>query len=205
MDKLPELADFLSRYGYIVIFAFVFAQELGIPNPVTNELVLLFSGYLCYTGTLNFYKVILISISADFIGTSILYFAFYSFSKWIISHSPKWIPFTGKTIERLKKHVLKRGLWSVYIGRLTPFLRGYVSVVAGMIHIERKKFLTTVIVSAITWSGGLVLVGMLLGPYWNKVLKNAGAVENIILIVVVSILFIVVGKYFTRRQLEEDK
>lgn len=204
MEKIPELACYITTYGYVAVFLFVFLQELGVPNPVTNELVLIFCGYLAYTHVLNFYKVIAVSVSADFIGTSILYFIFYSFSKWITEHSPRWLPITGKTIERLKKHVLRRGLLSIYLGRLTPFLRGYVSVAAGMVHIPRKTFLTTVILSAITWSGGLVVLGFLLGPYWNSVLQKAGIIENILLLVAVIVVVTFTGRYFARRQLENE-
>ena len=205
MDKLPELAFYLTKYGYYAIFLLVFIQELGIPNPITNELVLIFCGYLSYTGTLNFYKVIIVAISADFIGTTILFFIFYSFSKWLIEHSPKWLPLTGETIEKLKKKLLKRGNRSVFIGRLTPFLRGYVSVAAGMLHVKPKAFLGTVIISAITWSGGLVLFGRLIGPYWNTMLKESGVIGNVLLIVTVIIVITFIGRYFQSRQLNREK
>jgi membrane protein DedA with SNARE-associated domain len=205
MEALPKLAAYLSEYGYYAVFILVFLQELGIPNPITNELVLIFCGYLSYTGTLNFYKVIITAISADFIGTSILFFIFYSFSKWLIAHSPKWLPLTGETIEKMKKRLLRHGNRSVFIGRLTPFLRGYVSVAAGMLHVNRKAFLGTVIISAVTWSGGLVLLGRLIGPYWNTMLKESGVIGNIALIVTVIIIIMFVGRYFQRRQLNEEK
>jgi membrane protein DedA with SNARE-associated domain len=76
MDKIQELNHFIVAYGYLAIFLFIFLQELGVPNPITNELVLMFSGYLAYTGTLSITKVIITAISADFTGTSILYFIF---------------------------------------------------------------------------------------------------------------------------------
>jgi len=201
MDKLPELAFYLAKYGYYAIFLLVFIQELGIPNPITNELVLIFCGYLSYTGTLSFYKVILVAISADFIGTSILFFIFFSFSKWLTDHSPKWLPLNGETIEKLKTRLLRRGNRSVFIGRLTPFLRGYVSVAAGMLHVKPQTFLGTVIISAVTWSGGLVLLGRLIGPYWNQMIKESGLISNIVLIVVLIIVIMFIGRYFQRRQL----
>jgi membrane protein DedA with SNARE-associated domain len=205
MDKLPELAAYLSHYGYYAVFLFVFLQELGVPNPITNELVLIFCGYLSYTKTLNFLKVILVAISADFIGTSILFFTFFFFSKWVVSHSPKWLPLTGATIEKMKKRFLKRGQRSIFIGRLTPFVRGYVSIAAGMLHVKPKLFLTTVIISAITWSGGLVLFGYLVGPYWNVMLRERGALENIGLLVLLAVGIIFVGRYFQKKQLKEEE
>ncbi|HVA97762.1 MAG TPA: DedA family protein [Bacteroidia bacterium] len=202
LEKLSELPFYIKTYGYIVIFLCVFLQELGIPNPITNELVLIFCGYLCYTGILSLYKVIIVAILADFIGTSILYFVFYFFSKWIISTYPSLIPVKGKTIDRLKNHILKGGFWSIYIGRLTPFLRGYVSVAAGIMQIERVKFLSTVIISAITWSGGLVLLGWILGPYWKVTMQKDNIIESILLVVALMFVILFIVNYLKRRQLK---
>ena len=74
---LTEVNAFIINYGYLAIFALVFLQEVGIPNPVPNELVLIFSGYLAFKGILYLPLVILAAVSADFIGTNILYFTFY--------------------------------------------------------------------------------------------------------------------------------
>ena len=48
-----EVALYITRYGYLAIFCLVLLQELGVPNPVTNEFVLLFSGYLAFSGVLS--------------------------------------------------------------------------------------------------------------------------------------------------------
>jgi membrane protein DedA with SNARE-associated domain len=42
----PTLSAYIIKYGYIALFSLVFLQEIGVPNNVPNELVLLFSGYL---------------------------------------------------------------------------------------------------------------------------------------------------------------
>ncbi|HTB07058.1 MAG TPA: DedA family protein [Bacteroidia bacterium] len=204
MDKISQLADYFAQYGYYAIFICVFLQEIGIPNPITNEFVLIFCGYLSYKGSLNIYEVILVAVSADFIGTILLFFVFYFFSKWLIDHSPKWLPLTGDKIEILKKRVLRNGQRSIFMGRMTPFVRGYVSVAAGMLNVGHKAFIGTVIVSAIIWNAGLVVLGRLIGPYWNIMLKESGVIEKVVLIIVLIAVILFIGRYFKRKQLERD-
>jgi membrane protein DedA with SNARE-associated domain len=205
MDKLQELNNFIVQYGYLAIFLFVFLQELGVPNPVTNELVLLFSGYLAYTGVLSISKVILTAVFADFIGTSLLYFTFYALSKhYIYKNTPKWLTKLAVRLESLKKRIDEGKKWGIFIGRLTPFLRGYISVAAGTLQIKPKVFLTTVLLSALTWSGGLVLTGRLLGPYWNKMAQKVGALQFTLLIILIVVALMFAGKYITRRELSKD-
>jgi membrane protein DedA with SNARE-associated domain len=87
MNMASTLAAYILKYGYVAIFSLVFLQEIGIPNPVPNELVLLFSGYLTAVGKLDFITVLLIVIAADTLGSSLLYVAFYFLTR--IIHQPQ--------------------------------------------------------------------------------------------------------------------
>lgn len=160
-----ELFAYILKHGYLAIFSLVFSQEIGIPNPIPNELVLLFSGYLAFKGTLRFELVFFTAVVADFIGTTLLYTVFYFFGHRIIMRFPNLI--SSHRLDRLTSQI--SGGWSVYIGRLLPYVRGYTSVAAGLLNIRPRVFIPAVIFSAITWSGGYVIVGRLLGPDWNKV------------------------------------
>ena len=53
----PTLSAYIVKYGYMAIFSLVFLQEIGVPNPVPNEVVLLFSGYLASVGKLDLMTV----------------------------------------------------------------------------------------------------------------------------------------------------
>src|SRR5665811_2130434 len=124
-----EVVYYVTRYGYLAIFVLVFLQEIGMPNPFPNEILLMFSGYLSFKGLLYLPSVILTVVLADFIGTNILYFIFYSAGPFIMQKKPKWIPLSDKMISRLSDRISKGGKLSIYIFRVTPFTRGYTSVI----------------------------------------------------------------------------
>ena len=193
-----EAALYITRYGYLAIFLFVFMQELGVPNPVTNEFVLLFSGYLAFSGVLSLWLVFLTAVSADCIGTTILYAVFYLFGEYIMDHRPRWLPLTQAHIERISRRISEQQQWGIYVGRLIPFLRGYVSVAAGCLAIRPRIFVTAVIVSAITWSGGYVIAGWLLGPYWARVAAKIGGVESLVLVAVILVIATLIGRAIVR-------
>jgi membrane protein DedA with SNARE-associated domain len=44
-----------------------------------------------------------------------------------------------------------------------------------------------VLISAITWSGGYVLAGRLLGPYWEQFAERIGSLESLVLVVVLIV------------------
>ncbi len=185
----PEIIKYISEYGYWAIFSLVFLQEIGAPNPIPNEFMLMFSGYLVFKGVLAFHLIFLTALTADFTGTNILYFTFYFFGGLILKK--KWIPVSEKTIDKLSNQVSKGGQWKIYLLRLTPFVRGYTSVATGLLQIKPKIFLPIALFSAMTWSGVYILTGRLLGPHWDIFETNFDSVKNRIILIVVGIGFIV--------------
>ena len=178
----PTISAYILKYGYIAIFSLVFLQEIGLPNPLPNELVLLFSGYLTSIGKLDFTIVLITAVMADTIGSAVLYMAFYYFGQRVLQKWPHVIP-TSK-LAYLTARVSHKDRWSIYVGRHIPFLRGYTAVAAGLLKIPPKIFLPAVLLSALTWSGGYVVAGKLLGHEYVHVVSKL-AVEKVALVLLV--------------------
>jgi membrane protein DedA with SNARE-associated domain len=195
-----EVVNFITRYGYLAIFILVFLQEIGMPNPIPNELVLMFSGYLSFKGLLYLPFVILTAISADFIGTNILYVIFYYAGTYIMLKKPKWIPLSATMIDRLTRKVSEGGRFTIFIFRVTPFTRGYTSVITGLLHIKPRIFLPIVLISASTWATIYVEIGYIIGPSWNKFTKDIGSFKYIMLAVLAIVCFTVLFVYFYRKR-----
>lgn len=176
----PELVTYITEYGYLTIFLLVFVQELGIPNPIPNELILLFCGYLASIGKLHFVGVMLTAVLADVIGTTLLYCVFYYYGKVIRKRFNKILP--GQKINKLMNYLEKKGRGGIYVGRLLPLLRGYASVAAGLLRLPPQEFIPVVGLSALTWSGGYVILGYILGPSWEKVSQYLGFKTSILVL-----------------------
>lgn len=168
----PTLSAYIIKYGYMAIFSLVFLQEIGIPNPMPNELVLLFAGYLTSTGELDFITVWMTVASADIIASSLLYMIFYYFGQRLLQKWPHVI--STSTLDSLTTRISHQDRWSIYVGRLMPFIRGYTAVAAGLLKISPGIFLPAVLISALTWSGGYVIAGKLLGQEYANVVSKLG-------------------------------
>ena len=166
----PTLSAYIATYGYIAIFALVFVQEIGVPNPVPNELVLLCSGYLTSVGKLDLMPVLLTVAAADTIGSTLLYVIFYSIGQRLLQKWSHVLP--TRKLAYLTARVSHQDRWSIYVGRLMPFMRGYTAVAAGLLKIPPRIFLPAVLVSALTWSGGYVMAGRFLGHEYAKVVAK---------------------------------
>jgi membrane protein DedA with SNARE-associated domain len=198
---MPEEAIYyITRYGYIAIFFLVFLQEIGIPIPMPNELVLMFSGYLSFKGHLYLPFVILTAVSADFIGTNILYVIFYNIGTYIMQKKPKWFPLSARMIDQLTKKISTGGQLSIYVFRLTPFTRGYTSVITGLLQVKPRIFLPLAMLSAATWATIYVVIGRIIGPSWDVFTENISNFKYILLTVLVIIICMVFIIYNYRKR-----
>jgi len=195
-----DVIFYVTRYGYLAIFILVFLQEVGLPNPFPNELLLIFSGYLTFTKILFLPGVILTVLCADFIAANILYFMFYKTGTFILQRKPKWIPVSAKMIDRLSTKISKGGNVNIFIFRITPFTRGYASVISGLIHIKPKTFLPIAVFSGITWAAFWVIAGHLIGPSWKLFEQETGSIKTIMLIFLATAICLVALNYFLRKR-----
>lgn len=200
---LSSLAGFLgciNEHGYLAVFLLVFIQELGIPT-IPNELVLIFAGALTTIGQLDYLLMFLTAVSADIIGTSILFFIFYFFEKKIMERMPKWIPI-NHYLDKIKAMIEKHDKWAIMIGRMMPYGRGYVSAAAGILNISYKVFLPMVFVSAVIWTGGYVTLGHFLGFQWKKVADFIAGYQWLALI---ALVLLVGGWMYWSHRKNKDK
>lgn len=201
LEMPEEVIYYVTRYGYLAIFILVFLQEIGMPNPIPNELLLMFSGYMSFKGLLFLPLVILTAVSADFIGTNILYFLFLNAGTYIIKKKPKWIPLSDGLIERLSARLSKGGKLSIFIFRLTPFTRGYTSVITGLLQVRPKVYLPIAMVSAISWATVYIVIGNLIGPSWDTFTQNTEKFRFYMLVIfMLTLVFIFLLYYLKKRK-----
>lgn len=109
-------------YFNIVIFTVLFP----------NEIIMFVIGFLVAMGKLNFLALPLVIIANSFIA-----FLYYLLSakvkKRYLMHSKKLI--------LAENFFVAHGNSSVFLSRLLPTLRVYISFVAGLVHMNRKQFL----------------------------------------------------------------
>lgn len=155
------LTNYFVVYGYIAIFAVVLLQELGMPG-LPNELVLVYFGYLSRQAELSFPLVIALVVVADMLGSAILYLLFYHGRVWLMRIKPKWVKVPVKKVNSIKQRIASQKGKPIFIAKLTPFVRSYIPVVAGLLQVEPALYGRVIILTAIIWSGGWVTAGWLL-------------------------------------------
>lgn len=197
---MPQvLIDIIVKYGYLAIFCLVFFQEMGF-SLFPNEILLIYFGYLAHEGILYFPLVFGLAITADISGTTLLFTLFYYFNPFILRHKPKWLKLPYRRIVLLKRRMEAGAHWRILIGRLTPFVRPFTSVVAGSLRINPKKYGLMILLAAVLWTGGFVVAGWFMAPFWDSFATQINHTEKRIYgIFFLILLLVIISRYLYKK------
>lgn len=91
----------------------------------------------------------------------------------------------------------KYGTAAIFLGRFVPFVRTFITAVAGVGRMDVKRYLTISVIGGIVWVSGVTVLGYFLGQL-AFVGKNIDAI--LVLVVIVSVIPIVIEFARGRRQ-----
>lgn len=194
-----ELVSYISQYGYLAIFLFVFLQEVGAPTPLPNELLLIFCGYLVFTGILNPIGMIFTIVCSDLLAAATLYIVFRFFGDFLLNSKSCRMLMLQQSIQKQSQKIVRLGFKGIVIGRLSPFIRGYVAVICGFLRINPQRYAIAMLATSVVWSLLYITTGYLLGPYWNYVNSHIENVRYLLIAIPVGIVVWMIVRFIIQQ------
>ena len=148
------LIGLVSTWGYIAIFVTMVGESAGLP--ISSEVVVPLGGALASQGRLNFVLVVLISSVANLGGSLIAFYLTRRYGERVVlSKAGRWMGLSKGHLRLANRFFDRWGLFAVFIGRLLPIVRTYISFPAGLSRIGYVKFIIVTLLGAIPWNFGL--------------------------------------------------
>jgi membrane protein DedA with SNARE-associated domain len=195
------LISLVSTWGLPAIFVTMAGESAGLP--ISSEIVVPLGGALASQGKLNFVLVVAVSSVANLTGSLIAFYLTRRFGEIVIlSRAGRWMGLSKGHLRLANRFFDRWGLWAVFVGRLLPIVRTYISFPAGLSKIGYAKFTIVSLLGAIPWNFGLAYAGYLLGQNYEKVATYLGPVGIPAAIAVVIIL--AVAWWYGRRLGDEE-
>jgi membrane protein DedA with SNARE-associated domain len=203
------LISLVSTWGYIAIFVTMVGESAGLP--ISSEIVVPLGGALASLNKLGvggpvvqLVLVVAVSSLANLGGSLIAFYLARRFGETVVLSRFGRLMGLSKGHLRLANRFFDRwGLWAVFLGRLLPIVRTYISFPAGLSKIGYVKFIVVSLLGAIPWNAGLAYAGYLAGQHWEQVATTLSPFAIPIAIVVVIIL--AAAWWFGRRLGEEEE
>ena len=179
---LAALTDTVQRLvadnGYVAVFLLMMLGCMCIPIP--SEAVMAFAGALCaptfaasVLGTpadaLSIGWVIAWGIAGSIVGSWLA----YGLGAWggrpAIERWGRYLLMRPHEVDRAHAWFERRGEAVVFLGRLVPLIRAFVSLPAGVARMDPAKFSIFTLLGVIPWCVGLALLGRELGDQWQSI------------------------------------
>ncbi|HEY0832069.1 MAG TPA: DedA family protein [Candidatus Dormibacteraeota bacterium] len=203
------LISLVATWGYIAIFVTMTGESAGLP--ISSEIVVPLGGALASQGKLGLggtivelALVVLVSSLANLTGSLIAFWLTRRYGERVVlSRAGRRMGLSRGHLRLANRFFDRFGLWAVFVGRLLPIVRTYISFPAGLSKIGYVKFTVATMAGAIPWNFALAYAGYSLGQHYQTVAATLGPFAIPIAIVVVLLLG--VAWWFGRKAGEDEE
>lgn len=170
MEKiLAYLAEWIiawiSMLGYGGVAGMMAIESACIPLP--SEIIMPFSGYLVSTGKFSIHFASIAGAFGCAVGSAIAYYAGMKGGRPFLERYGKYVLIRRRDIDRADVWFERYGERIVFISRLLPVVRTFISFPAGVSRMHFGRFLLYSFVGSLPWCYFLAYLGLVMGKNWN--------------------------------------
>jgi membrane protein DedA with SNARE-associated domain len=193
------LTTLIGDYGLYAVFLLMLVDAVF---PAASEPVMVYSGAVA-AGAFAGQDVVLFGSELDagapaYVGMAAAGTIGYTIGSmlgwWIgarggrpfLERHGRWLHLTAHKLERAERWFERWEDWAVFFGRVTPVVRSFVSIPAGVFEAPLRRYTVLTLIGSAIWSFALAGVGWALGSQWEEFHHAFRYVDYAIIAVVVS-------------------
>ena len=132
--------------------------------PVGGELIMLYAGVIA-ASALGYVEL---ATAGALIGWGI--------GRWggrpLVERHGRWLHLSPRALERAEHWFERRGRWAVLLGRITPLVRSFISVPAGLFEVPLPIYVPLTLLGSAIWCFAFAAAGWALGGSWESFHEN---------------------------------
>lgn len=203
LDWVVEVMKVLGAPGVGIATAL----ETVFP-PVPSEVVLPLAGYTASQGHYGLVAAILCATVGSLVGAFVLYQLGALWGADRLCATAERIPLLhARDVERAIAWFGRNGRSAIFLGRLVPGVRSFISIPAGIDRMPLLQFTLYTTAGSLVWNSALIVAGYELGAQWHRVEAYVGEASVVVYGALgVAVLWFVVRRLVRRsRQVPVDR
>lgn len=196
---IPFLNGLYGAVGYLGVLIAMAIESAMVPLP--SELILPYAGFLVSDtsqieplthGAWNYWIVVVAATIGNTVGSLVAYAIGAYGGRPFLERFGRYLLIRPHEIELADSFFAKHGAATVFVGRLLPIVRTFISFPAGVARMPLGRFILYSTAGAFLWSMLLVYAGTVLGANWVQIRGALQPFDLAIAVVVVLgvVLFI---------------
>ena len=195
------LINLVGTWGYLAILVTMAGESAGLP--ISSEIVVPLGGALASQGKLNFVLVVLLASLANLAGSLIAFYLSRRFGERVVlSRVGRRLGLSRGHLRLANRFFGRVGLWAVFVGRLLPIVRTYISFPAGISKIGYTRFTLATLAGAVPWNFVLAYAGFQLGKNYVSV---AATISPFVIPIAIGVVVLLGVAWWLGRKLGEDE
>ena len=195
------MTSILAHHGVIAVFVLM---AIDAVFPAASELVMLYGGALA-AGAFSGQHVVLFGNRIDshfwaYVAISLagtIGYTLGSLLGWgigayagrpLLEDRGRWFHLDRAKLDRADRWFERWGDWAVFLGRLTPVVRSFISIPAGVVRMPIVRFTVLTLLGSAIWCFAIAGAGWALGSSYEHFHHDFAYVEYVVLAAVVIFL-----------------
>jgi membrane protein DedA with SNARE-associated domain len=196
-----SLTTLIGDHGLYAVFGLMLIDSV---LPAASELVMLYAGVLA-SGALTGQHVALFGhridshfwgyvavaaagVAGQTVGSIIGWAIGLYGGRPLVERHGRWLHLGPDNLDRAERWFDRWGDWAVFLGRMTPVIRSFVSIPAGIARMPLGRFTLYSVLGTIPWCFGLAGAGWALGSSWETFHHDFRYVEVLVGVGVLALL-----------------
>ena len=167
LQIVTEVYDTLQWPGVVLLMAI---ESANIPLP--SELIMPLSGWILIQdkglGAAFLFLAAFYGALGNLLGSWLSYWIGAKGGRPLLERYGKYLLLTQEDLNRADRWFARYGEWTVFLTRMMPVVRTFISFPAGVARMNLLKFSLYTFLGSLPWSLGLAYGGYILGENWES-------------------------------------
>ncbi|MGH9381688.1 MAG: VTT domain-containing protein [Thermoanaerobaculia bacterium] len=196
---MNEAVEFLLRNGYVVLFLFVFAEQIGLPLPALP--ILLAMGALAGAGEMSYGLALATAVAASVVSDLIWYSLGRTRGSSILNLLCRIALEPDSCVRRTEETFAGHGARALLYAKFVPGLNTAAPPLAGLFHMKLTRFLVFDSLGALLYLGAFSLLGLIFSEQLERVATVALQLGGwLVVLLVGGLAGYIAWKYVDRRR-----
>lgn len=195
------ITNALSHYGYAAVFVLMLLESACVPIP--SEVTMLFAGALTSTAfagsgnELTLAGVVVAGVAGNLVGSWLAYWAGAAGGRPFADRYGRYLLIRPHEVDRAHDWFARRGEVTVFVARLLPVVRTFISLPAGTARMAFGRFTFYTLLGCVPFVTALAYVGHVAGAHWHQVAVRLAPATLLIVAAIVVLAIVYVARRWT--------